>query len=128
MPALGWVATIAAAIVLSVVTTSLIVGNRVDSELADQAETISALEEVTTTALAVNAQPDEQHVALAGVSDPTLAGSLTFSPSTTELVWLASGLDAAVGRPRVPLLGRGRRDPPSRREDVLQPGPGLLGR
>jgi hypothetical protein len=91
-PALGWVATIAAAIVLSVVTTSLIVGNRVDNELADQAETISALEEVTTTALAVNAQPDEQHVALAGVSDPTLAGSLTFSPSTTELVWLATGL------------------------------------
>jgi hypothetical protein len=91
-PALSWVATIAAAIVLSVVTTSLIVGNRVDNELANQAETISALEEVTTTALAVNAQPDEQHVALAGVSDPTLAGSLSFSPSTTELVWLATGL------------------------------------
>ena len=91
-PVIGWVATIAAAVVLSVVSTSLIVGNRVDEQLDGQESTISALEEVTTTALSVTAQPDAQHVALAGVSSPSVTGSLAFSPSTTELVWLASGL------------------------------------
>jgi hypothetical protein len=91
-PVVGWVATIAAAVVLSIVSTSLIVGNKVDSQLAGQQETISALEEVTTTALSVTAQPDEEHVALTGVSNPSLAGSLAFSPSTTELVVVATGL------------------------------------
>ena len=91
-PVIGWVGTIAAAVVLSVVSTSLIVGNRVDEQLHGQESTISALEEVSTTALSVTAQPDEQHVALAGVSSPSVTGSLAYSPSTTELVWLASGL------------------------------------
>ena len=43
---------------------SLIVGSRVDDQLAAQAETISALEEVTTATLAVTAEPDAEHVAL----------------------------------------------------------------
>jgi hypothetical protein len=91
-PVIGWVGTIAAAVVLSVVSTSLVFGNRVDEQLHGQEATISALEEVSTTALSVTAQPDEQHVALAGVSSPSITSSLAFSPSTTELVWLASGL------------------------------------
>jgi hypothetical protein len=92
VPVIGWVATIAAAVLLSIAGTALIVGNRADTQIAAHEQTIDALEEVSTTALAVNAQADEQHVALTGVSDPTAAGSLAFSPSTTELVWLASGL------------------------------------
>jgi hypothetical protein len=92
VPVIGWVATIAAAVLLSIVGTALIVGNRADTQIAAREQTIDALEEVSTTALAVNAQPDEQHVALTGMSEPTTAGSLAFSPSTTELVWLASGL------------------------------------
>jgi hypothetical protein len=92
VPVIGWVATIAAAVLLSIVGTALIVGNRADTQIAAHEQTIDALEEVSTTALAVNAQPDEQHVALTGMSEPTTAGSLAFSPSTTELVWLASGL------------------------------------
>jgi hypothetical protein len=91
-PALGWIATIAAAVVLSVVTTSILVGGRVDDRLAAQAETISALQEVTTATLQITAQPDAQHVALAGVTDPKLDGSLAFSPSTAELVVVATGL------------------------------------
>ena len=39
-PALGMVATIAAAVILSVLTTTLVVGSRVDAQLAAQAETI----------------------------------------------------------------------------------------
>jgi hypothetical protein len=86
------VATIAAAVVLSVVTTSLIVGRRVDDQLAQQALTIDALEHVTTTTMAVAAQPDAEHVQLAGVSDPALDGSLVYSSGTTDLVVVATGL------------------------------------
>ena len=102
-------ATVAAAVVLSVVTTSLVVGSRVDEQLAQQAQTIDALEHVTTMTLDVSAEPDAEHVELAGVSDPTLDGSIVFSPATTELVVVASGLDRAGRRLRVSLLGRGRR-------------------
>jgi hypothetical protein len=91
-PALGWIAAIAAAVVLSVITTTVVVGNRVDEQLAAQAETVAALEEVTTGTLAITAQPDAEHVALTGTSDPALTGSLAFSPSTTQLVVVTSGL------------------------------------
>ena len=86
------VGTIAAAVALSVVTTSLVVGRRVDDQLAQQALTIDALEHVTTTTVDVSAQPDAEHVQLAGVSDPTLDGSIVYSPGTTELVVVATGL------------------------------------
>jgi hypothetical protein len=89
---LGWVAAIAVAVALSVVTTTLIVGNRVDDQLAAQARTVEALEEVTTATLAIAGQPDAEHVALTGTTDPTLGGSLEFSPSTTQLVVVATGL------------------------------------
>lgn len=89
---LGWVAAIAAAVVLSVVTTSIVVGWRVDQRLAEQADTIGVLEEVTTATLRVTAERDARHVVLTGTSDPSLDGSLVFSPSTSELVVVATGL------------------------------------
>src|SRR3954470_5242137 len=89
---LAMVATIAAAVVLSVVTPSLVGGRRVDDQLAQQALTIGALEHVTTTTMAVAAQPDAEHVQLAGVSDPALDASLVYSPGTTDLVVVATGL------------------------------------
>jgi anti-sigma factor RsiW len=95
--ALGWVAAIAAAIVLSVATTSVLVGGRVDRQLADQADTIHTLQEVTTATLRVTAEPDAKHVALAGSSDPNLSGSLVYSPSTAELVVVATGLTPPPG-------------------------------
>jgi anti-sigma factor RsiW len=87
-PVLGWAATIAAAVILSVVSTSLIVGG----QLTGQAEQISALEEVTTATLSVTAQPDARHVALTGASGPTPSGSLAFSPSIAQLVVVTIGL------------------------------------
>jgi hypothetical protein len=90
--ALGWIATIAAAVVLSVATTSILLGGRVDQQLAQQTDTIHTLQEVTTATLRVSAEPDSRHVALVGTSDPSLAGSLVFSPSTSELVVVATGL------------------------------------
>lgn len=92
MPVLGWVATLAAAVVLSVVAASYLVGSRVDDQLAAQSVAIKGLQEITTATLTVTAQPDAEHVALAGVSDPELYGGLTYSPSTSELVVVASGL------------------------------------
>jgi hypothetical protein len=94
-PALGWIATIAAAVVLSVVATTYLVGSRVDSQLATQAAAIKGLQEITTATLTVTAQPDAEHVALASVSDPAdpeVYGGITYSPSTAELVVVASGL------------------------------------
>ncbi len=119
VPVIGWVATIAAAVLLSIAGTALVVGNRADTQIAAHEQTIDALEEVSTTALAVNAQPDEQHVALTGVSDPTAAGSLAFSPVDHRARVARQRADAASCGLRVPLLGGIRWDPPADREDVL---------
>jgi hypothetical protein len=89
---LGWVAAIAAAVVLSVATTSIVVGWRVDQRLAEQTDTIGVLEEVTTATLRVTADSGSRHVVLTSTSDPNLDGSLVFSPSTAELVVVATGL------------------------------------
>jgi anti-sigma factor RsiW len=89
--ALGWVAAIAAAVVVSVIATSFIVGGRVDERLAAYANEIEALERVTIATLEVTAEPDVRRVALGG-AEPAVAGSLVFSPSTSELVVVATGL------------------------------------
>jgi hypothetical protein len=91
-PFVGWAASVAAAVVLSVAATWLLVGARVDGQLASQSASIAALEEVTTATLTVTGQPDAEHVRLDGVSDPKLDGSLAYSPTTTELVVVATGL------------------------------------
>ncbi len=91
-PVLRWVAAIAAVVVLSVVATSVIVGSRIEERLAAQAESIAALQEVTLATLQISAEPDAVHVQLAGPTDPSLGGSLVFSPSTLQLSMVATGL------------------------------------
>jgi hypothetical protein len=91
-PLFGWAASVAAAVVLSVLATWLLIGARVDGQLANQAESISALEEVTSATLTVTSQPDARHVALAGVANASIDGNLAFSPSTAQLVVVATGL------------------------------------
>ena len=114
---------------LSVVTTTFIVGSRVDRQLAAQDATIAALETLTTATLDVSAEPDAEHVALTGVTDPNARRQPRLlavdRPSSSSC---RTGLDPAAGRSGVPLLGRGRRQAPAGREDVLQRRPGLLGR
>lgn len=88
---LGWVAGLAAAVVLSVVTTSQVFTWQLDQRLATQARAIEALERVAAATLEVTAEPDVRRVALAG-SDPSMAGSLIFSPRTSLLVVVATGL------------------------------------
>ena len=87
-----WVAAIAAAVVLSVVATSIIVGSRVDERVAAQSESIAALREVTLATLQISAEPDAEHVRLVSPTDPSLTGSLVFSPSTLQLSMVATGL------------------------------------
>jgi hypothetical protein len=89
--ALGWVAAIAASVVLSVLATSLIVGSRVDARLAAQTETVEALQQVAIATLQVTGEPDARRVALAGAT-AGLEGNLVFSPGTSELVVVATGL------------------------------------
>ena len=89
---IGWFGAIAAAVVLSVAATTFLIGSRVDEQLAAQNATVAALEKLTTATIDVTGEPDAQHVALAGVTDPKLDGSLVFSPATTELVVVSYGL------------------------------------
>jgi hypothetical protein len=89
---LGWAGTIAAAVLLSVVTTTAVVNNRVDNQIAAQNVEIAALETVATDTMGVAAEPDAEHVALRSVSDPAVAGELVYSSSNTALVVTATGL------------------------------------
>lgn len=89
---LGYVTTIAAAVLLSVVTTTAIVNNRVDTEIASANAEVAALENVTTDTMSVAAQPDAEHVALTSASGPEVAGELVYSASSTDLVVTATGL------------------------------------
>jgi hypothetical protein len=89
---LPWIAGIAAAIVLSVVASTLIVGARVDEQLAAQSRVIAGLEAVTSATLAITADPDSGRVALASTDGSATTGTLLFSPSTTDLVVVADGL------------------------------------
>jgi hypothetical protein len=89
---LGWVASIAATVLLSVGLTTVVVADRSQAELAAQADTVEDLEHITTATMAVAAEPDATSVALAGTSDTALVGSVLFSPTSTDLVVVATGM------------------------------------
>ncbi len=88
----GWVAAVAAAVVLSVAATTLLVGSRVDDRLTAQAADIEDLVAVTTATLRVASEPDVARVALDSPSGEATTGTLLYSPSTTEMVVVATGL------------------------------------
>jgi len=88
----AWVAAIAAAVLLSVGVTTVVVTSRTDAQLAAQADTIKDLRQVTEYTVQVASAPDATSVALTGTHDPSMSGSIVFSPTTTELVVVATGL------------------------------------
>ena len=111
---LGWVAAIAAAVVLSVGLTSAVMGDRAQDRSAAQSAAIDTLRSVAKATITVASRPDATSVDLVGTADPTQSGSLVFSPSSTEVVVVASGLteppvdqeyscwvDAGSGRVRI---------------------------
>lgn len=92
---LPWVGAIAAAVVISVVASSAFLGVRLDAELAARDTKITQLSAVTAATLSVTAEPDVQRVALTATDGGATAGTLLFSPSTTELVVVATDLAPA---------------------------------
>jgi hypothetical protein len=89
---IGWVAAVAAAVVISVVATTLLIGSRVDDRFAAQDQAIEDLAAVTTATLHVTAEPDVARVSLDSPSGEPTTGTLLYSPSSTELVVVATGL------------------------------------
>jgi anti-sigma factor RsiW len=91
------IAGLAAALVLAIgagVVAVRTTGQAAQAELDRQAGEIAVLEETSRATLRITAQPDARRVALAPVGDGTgAAGEIVFSPSTGELVAVASGLD-----------------------------------
>lgn len=86
--ALPWVAAIAAAVLLSVVATNLLIGGRLDQ----QQRAIRGLEAVTAATIGITAEPDARRVVLTSTGGDA-SGSLLFSPATRELVVVARGLE-----------------------------------
>jgi hypothetical protein len=96
---LGWLAGIAAALIVGITGTSLLVNasrDATDRTLAAanqaQADEIDALGDVTRWTLRVDAQTDVRRVELASATTPSLTGNIVFSPTSTELVMVADHL------------------------------------
>jgi hypothetical protein len=89
---LPWVAGVAAAVALIVAATSFLGEQQARQQLADQQRAIGGLEAVTSATIEITARPDAERVALAASDDDT-SGSVLFSPGTTRLVVVATGLE-----------------------------------
>ena len=85
-----WVATIAAAVVLSVVGTTAFLGSSVDEDGL-------ALAKVATWSVELAGEPDTHHIALASTAGSVggPSGELAYSPTSNDLVVIARGLPAA---------------------------------
>jgi hypothetical protein len=90
---------VAAALVVAVLGTGLVVNAqkdqaiaRLDAAIQKQAEAVNDLGTVTAWTLRVDGRPDAHRVDLASATGGTPTGTLVFSPSSHELVVVASGL------------------------------------
>ena len=102
--ALSWVVAVAAAIVISVVATTLIIGSQVDQRLNAQEDAVRDLAAVTSATLQVIAEPDAARVALESPTGESTSGTLIYSPSTTS--W-SSSRPGWWSRPRAWSTGAG---------------------
>jgi hypothetical protein len=85
-----WVASIAAAVVLSVVGTTAFLGSSVDEDGL-------ALAKVATWSVELAGEPDTHHIALTSTAGSAggASGELAYSPTSNDLVVIARGLPAA---------------------------------
>ncbi len=88
----GWVGSLAAAVVLAVGLSWLVVARPLADEVRTVREAADGFARLTSTVVAVDTQPDARHVAL--ISASGASGSLAFSPTTRELVVLSTDLPA----------------------------------
>jgi hypothetical protein len=89
---LPWVGAIAAAVLLSVLASTAVVSNRYDEKLAALDHQVEGLETVTLATIDITSNEDSERVDLASTQGTMAAGNLLFSPSTTQLVVVATGL------------------------------------
>jgi hypothetical protein len=89
---LPWVASLAAVIALAVAATSFLAVQGMQQQLADQDRAIGGLEAVTSASLEITGEPDAERVTLTAAEGDT-SGTLLFSPTSTRLVVVATGLD-----------------------------------
>jgi anti-sigma factor RsiW len=89
-----WVASMAAAVAIALLGTSILVGRDREATIAAQAEDIDSLAKVAIWTLRIDGLPDAQHVDLAGTGTggSGASGTLVFSPTSKEVVVLARGL------------------------------------
>jgi hypothetical protein len=92
---LGWFAGLAAALIVAVTGTALLVNASYQSTSTALSAEIEALGEVARWTLRVDAQPDVRRVELASATGATTSGSLVYSPTSKELVVVADHLSAA---------------------------------
>jgi hypothetical protein len=94
----AWPLGLAAAVVLAVAGTAGFMATQSDSAIqANQANQAIATElaRVTSWTLRVEAEPNVKRVILASTSGSGPAGTVLFSPTTSDLVVVATGLNAA---------------------------------
>jgi hypothetical protein len=89
---LPWVASLAAVIALAVAATSFLAVQQMQQQLADQERAIGGLEAVTSATLEISGASDAERVTLTA-ADGDSSGTLLFSPTSTKLVVVATGLD-----------------------------------
>ncbi|HKG58017.1 MAG TPA: anti-sigma factor [Candidatus Limnocylindrales bacterium] len=88
----GQLAAIAAAVVVAVLGTTLVVGGQRDAEIRAHARAVAELADVATSTIRVASKPDAAHVALAATGGSGATGTIIFSKADRELVVTAAGL------------------------------------
>lgn len=88
--ALPWFASAAAVVALVVAGATYVTGR---AELERQSATIRGLEVLNQATIEITADPDAARVELVSTSGGSTAGTLLFSPSTTELTVTATDLE-----------------------------------
>jgi hypothetical protein len=92
---LGWIASLAAALIVAVGGTALVLNANHAATAQALADEVDALGDVARWTLRVDAQPDVRRIELASATGTTTTGSLVYSPSSTELVVVAEHLAPA---------------------------------
>jgi hypothetical protein len=92
----GWLASVAAALIVAVSGTALLVNANHTSTSQALADEIDALGDVARWTLRVDAQPDVRRIELASATGTPATGSLVYSPTSTELVVVAEHLAPAT--------------------------------
>jgi hypothetical protein len=85
-------AVLAAALVVAVTGTTLIVNDTRDGQARGQAAEIEALGDVARWTLRVDGQGDAQRITLASTTGDATSGTLLYSPTSTELIVVAEAL------------------------------------